>query len=450
MSTRDLIIPQRMSNAPGNWPDSDKFMSDFDFLTAIVFGSFIQNGGEETWVTTSFASPANDAALNSQWLCNKSGTTSPTFTIAREGTTVHAGTYAKKYNFTVAGSANSITGDYQSVANVSSFAGYTIVFGRYVLASNANKVRLRVNDGTTTTYSSYHSGNGSWALLTVKAAIPVSATTIKCYLDVTSDFTGAVYSDDAFLYVVPSLISDTAIASLNYHPRFETLNNSYLPLAGGTMAGAIAMASSKITGLAAGTTNGDALRYEQLVGVYLLLAGGTMAGNIAMGGNKVTGLAAATANGDAVRYEQMPTVSGTILNGSSASLSFGGFTTPTSSCFQWRFGDTLYIEGWANAAAFTATNVSIGLPGVLAIDSAKLGSSTNRELVGTGFSIQDASIATNAIFYDGSDTAKVYMTNSNDSSNQRFIKRTASSYFGAATATTITFQFSVPISGWSI
>jgi hypothetical protein len=37
----------------------------------------------------------------------------------------------------------------------------------------------------------------------------------------------------------------------------------------------------------------------------LLLAGGTMAGNIAMGSNKVTGLAAASANGDAVRYEQL-------------------------------------------------------------------------------------------------------------------------------------------------
>lgn len=36
----------------------------------------------------------------------------------------------------------------------------------------------------------------------------------------------------------------------------------------------------------------------------LPLAGGTMAGAIAMGGNKVTGLAAASANGDAVRYDE--------------------------------------------------------------------------------------------------------------------------------------------------
>jgi len=37
----------------------------------------------------------------------------------------------------------------------------------------------------------------------------------------------------------------------------------------------------------------------------LLLTGGTLSGALAMGGNKVTGLAAASANGDAVRYEQL-------------------------------------------------------------------------------------------------------------------------------------------------
>lgn len=38
---------------------------------------------------------------------------------------------------------------------------------------------------------------------------------------------------------------------------------------------------------------------------FLPLAGGTMSGNIAMGGNKVTGLGAATTAGDATRYEQL-------------------------------------------------------------------------------------------------------------------------------------------------
>jgi hypothetical protein len=51
--------------------------------------------------------------------------------------------------------------------------------------------------------------------------------------------------------------------------------------AGGTMAGPIAMGgTNKITGLAAATTAGDALRYEQVVGLYLLLTGGTLSDNL--------------------------------------------------------------------------------------------------------------------------------------------------------------------------
>lgn len=42
----------------------------------------------------------------------------------------------------------------------------------------------------------------------------------------------------------------------------------------------------------------------------LALAGGTMSGAIAMGNQKITGLAAATTNGDAVRFQQLPTVTG--------------------------------------------------------------------------------------------------------------------------------------------
>ncbi len=78
-----------------------------------------------------------------------------------------------------------------------------------------------------------------------------------------------------------------------------------LALTGGTMSGAIAMGSNKVTGLAAATTNGDALRYEQLVGAYLLLTGGTMSGAIAMGANKITGLANGTAASDSASFGQI-------------------------------------------------------------------------------------------------------------------------------------------------
>lgn len=51
-----------------------------------------------------------------------------------------------------------------------------------------------------------------------------------------------------------------------------------------TLSLALAMSSNKITGLAAGTTNGDAIRYEQLVGQYLLLSGGALTGTVTNSG----------------------------------------------------------------------------------------------------------------------------------------------------------------------
>ena len=59
-----------------------------------------------------------------------------------------------------------------------------------------------------------------------------------------------------------------------------------LPLAGGTMSGAIAMGSSKITGLANGSSAQDAVAYGQLAN-YLPLAGGTMTGYLNLSGQSL-------------------------------------------------------------------------------------------------------------------------------------------------------------------
>ena len=70
---------------------------------------------------------------------------------------------------------------------------------------------------------------------------------------------------------------------------WEKVTKLYLPLAGGTMTGAIVFAAGQ-------------------TGTYLLLAGGTMAGAIAMGTNKITGLDAPAANADAARKLDVDTV----------------------------------------------------------------------------------------------------------------------------------------------
>ena len=108
--------------------------------------------------------------------------------------------------------------------------------------------------------------------------------------------------------------STTSKLQVSNGTTFADVDAAALLKAGGTMSGAIAMGNNKVTGLAAGTTAGDAVRYEQA----LLLAGGTMSGNINANGNKVTGLAAATTNGDAVRYEQALLLAGGTMAGAIA------------------------------------------------------------------------------------------------------------------------------------
>lgn len=78
----------------------------------------------------------------------------------------------------------------------------------------------------------------------------------------------------------------------------------YLPLAGGTMAGAIIMGSNAVTGLPAPTNPSDAATkayVDATVGLYLPLAGGTMSGELDMGNNFIANTAGIEgANGNVV------------------------------------------------------------------------------------------------------------------------------------------------------
>lgn len=95
-----------------------------------------------------------------------------------------------------------------------------------------------------------------------------------------------------------------------------------LPLAGGTMTGAINMDGNKVTGLPAPTADLDAVTKAYLdnaiataVANYLAKAGGSMTGAINMGGNKITSLGNPTAAGDAATksYVDSAVPSGTFL-----------------------------------------------------------------------------------------------------------------------------------------
>jgi len=103
---------------------------------------------------------------------------------------------------------------------------------------------------------------------------------------------------DGFLLSSTTVGGDKEVAWINT----SSFLSAYLPLAGGTMSGAIAMGTNKITGLGDPTSNQDAgtkTYIDTADALKLNLDGGTMSGPIVMDTNKITGLGNPTAAQDA-------------------------------------------------------------------------------------------------------------------------------------------------------
>lgn len=81
----------------------------------------------------------------------------------------------------------------------------------------------------------------------------------------------------------------------SFNATITTSIGTKLPLSGGTMSGAVAMGSNKITGLTSGTASGDAINKGQL-DTMMPLAGGTFSGNVDLGSNLISSSANPTSN----------------------------------------------------------------------------------------------------------------------------------------------------------
>jgi len=126
-----------------------------------------------------------------------------------------------------------------------------------------------------------------------------------------SDAANKSYVDDTVAAVIDSApaaldtLNELAAAlgdDANFAGTVTTALATKLPLAGGTMTGAIAMSTSKITGLGNPTSAQDAATktyVDTADALKLNLTGGTMSGAIAMGTNKITGVGDPTLAQDA-------------------------------------------------------------------------------------------------------------------------------------------------------
>jgi len=146
------------------------------------------------------------------------------------------------------------------------------------------------------------SGSSSFNNVTIDGTLNMNAGTTATITNLTSptntnDAATKGYVDTSISNLVDSApgtldtLNELA-AALGDDPDFATtITNSIatkLPLAGGTMTGAIAMSTNKITGLGDPTAAQDAMTKAYADATYLALSGGTMTGAIDMGSQKIT------------------------------------------------------------------------------------------------------------------------------------------------------------------
>jgi len=223
-------------------------------------------------------------------------------------------------------------------------------------------------------------------------------------------------------------------AALNDDASFNsTITTSIaakLPLAGGTMTGAIAMGSNKVTGLDSGTASGDAVNKGQL-DTMLPLAGGTMTGNIAIGSNVITSSANPSDDTHLARKAYVDSILGSATSAAtSASAASTSATNAASS---------------ATAAASSATSASSSATSAAAsydsFDDRYLGSKSSSPSVDN----DGDALVTGALYYDSTAEEMRVYTGSSWKAAGSAINGTSSRQTYTATSNQTTFNITYDV-----
>lgn len=171
-----------------------------------------------------------------------------------------------------------------------------------------------------------------------------------------------------------------------------------LPLAGGTMSGAIAMGSNKVTGVTDPTAAQDAATKaysDTKDALQVSKSGDTMSGNLAMGSNKVTGLATATAAGDATNKSYVDGILGS-STAAATSATNAATSAANAATSEANAGNS------ATSAAGSATNAAASFD---SFDDRYLGAKGTAPLLDN----DGDALITGALYFDtGTSTMKVY------------------------------------------
>jgi trimeric autotransporter adhesin len=197
-----------------------------------------------------------------------------------------------------------------------------------------------------------------------------------------SDAANKSYVDDTVAAVIDSApaaldtLNELAAAlgdDANFAGTVTTALATKLPLAGGTMTGAIAMGTAKITGLGDPTSAQDAATktyVDTADALKLNLTGGTMSGAIAMGTNKITGVGNPTLAQDAATKAYTDSILG---SATSAATSAAAAATSASNATTSASNAASSATASANSAIASAASATAAAASYDAFDDRYLG-----------------------------------------------------------------------------
>jgi sugar lactone lactonase YvrE len=185
-----------------------------------------------------------------------------------------------------------------------------------------------------------------------------------------TDAANKSYVDDTVAAVIDSApaaldtLNELAAAlgdDANFASTVTTALATKLPLAGGTMTGAIAMGTAKITGLGDPTAAQDAATkayVDTQDATKLALAGGTMSGAIAMGTNKITGMGDPTLAQDAATKAYTDSILGSATSAADSAAAAATSASNASTSASNASSSATTAASEATAAALSATNAA--------------------------------------------------------------------------------------------